>query len=191
MIRINLLPIKQLKRRQQNRAHFFTWIGSFVIVVLVVLALFGVMSKQVTAKINEKNALNRKKAEYDSTIKLINAIKADKEVIETQIQTVRTLKKGSQVAVHLLDEIARVIPNERMWIKTLDVTNNVLSISGVALDNATIANYMNTMDASKFFTDANLAGTNQIDVSGRKLKSFSLKFNINILEENKEENPGT
>jgi len=44
----------------------------------------------------------------------------------------------------------------------------------VALDNETIANYMDALNRSKYFAGVELEASEQIDRGGMKLKKFSL-----------------
>ena len=53
------------------------------------------------------------------------------------------------------------------------LTGKKLSVAGIALDNATIAQFMNSISASEYFSAATLSSSSQKVIAGAKLKSFS------------------
>ena len=55
---------------------------------------------------------------------------------------------------------------------------STLKISGTALDNATIADYMETIVTSPYFGNAELSATSSKSVSGRVLKNFALTISV-------------
>ena len=60
----------------------------------------------------------------------------------------------------------------------MSFNGTILRISGIALDNATIADYMETMVTSPYFATAELSGTSTTPYQGRMLESFSLTINV-------------
>ncbi|MBU0730784.1 MAG: PilN domain-containing protein [Proteobacteria bacterium] len=126
----------------------------------------------------EKKQLENQKASYQQTIKLIDKYKADKVKLEKKLNAIKELKQGSLISVRILDEIANITPNDRLWIQSFSMSQNSIKISGIALDNATIAQYMKSVNNSEYFENATLSGTTHTAVAGRSLKSFSLSFKI-------------
>ncbi|MDH5298664.1 MAG: PilN domain-containing protein, partial [Desulfobulbaceae bacterium] len=76
------------------------------------------------------------------------------------------------------DVIADLTPTDRMWLKSLQQSPDKLAIDGMALDNATIAQYMKDLAESPFFAAANLGSTQLTQIGGKKLKSFTLTLTI-------------
>ena len=180
MIRINLLPIRQIKKRQRNRQEIFVFFISLILIA-VAISTYGLI---LVHKIEDLNAqvssLKKKKDSYLPTIKLIEDLKKEKKILQAKLDTIKTLKKNSQITVRILDELARKTPSNRLWLTSLSQANDKLKLSGVALDNATIAQYMNDLTKSNIFIDAELANSSQTAVAGRKLKSFSLSLTIRM-----------
>jgi Tfp pilus assembly protein PilN len=77
-----------------------------------------------------------------------------------------------------MDELARLTPSSRLWITRMTFNGSILKISAMALDNATVADYMETIITSPYFRSAQLSGTSTKGVSGRQLKSFSLTIGV-------------
>lgn len=178
MIYINLLPIRQLKKRQQLYQQTF-----ILLTILVVLfVLMGMTAISMTGKAeNIKEAvkeLNKEKATYNRIIAQINQLKKDKQTLEDKLVAIKKLKQISQQPVRILDALASLTPSDRLWINSLRQSPTQLNISGIAQDNATIANYMDKLTESPYFSDARLGSTRLTQVGGRKLKSFSLTITI-------------
>ena len=178
MIQINLLPIRQIKKKIQARKNVL----GLGITLLAVLALLGVVALVLGFKVGELKAsiatLNKEKAKYQTTINQIERLKKDQTLLETKLNTISQLKKGSQLTVRVMDELATLIPSSRLWISSMSFSGSILRISGIALDNATIADFMEIIVTSPYFATAELSGTSTTGYQGRLLKSFSLTIQV-------------
>ena len=178
MVRINLLPVKQIKKVLKARNEVISFLLALLALIVVILGL----AFSRIARIDDLNAtindLKMEKNSYQSTINEIEKLKKDKATLETKLATIKKLKKGSHVTVKILDEIAKLTPANRMWLKSLNQTPGLLKLSGVALDNETIAQFMRLLKDSPLFTDADLVNSSLVVVGDRKLKSFSLTCSV-------------
>jgi len=178
MIYINLLPVRQIKKKIQARNKVL----GMGISLLGVLAILGLVALVLGFKVGELKAsikdLTKEKAKYQTTINQIEKLKIDQKLLETKLNTISQLKKGSQLTVRVMDELANLTPSSRLWITKMTFNGSILKVSGIALDNATIADYMETIITSPYFRSAELSGTSTKGVSGRQLKSFSLTIPV-------------
>lgn len=178
MIHINLLPVRQIKKKIEARNK----IMGLGLTLLVVLALLGVVALVLGFKVDGLNAtiaaLQQEKAKYQTTINQIEQLKKDQALLETKLNTISQLKKGSQLTVRVMDELAALTPSSRLWLNSMSFNGSILRISGIALDNATIADFMETIVTSPYFATAELSGTSTTGYQGRQLKSFSLTINV-------------
>ena len=178
MIRINLLPIKEIKKKLRLRHELFIFSLSFLGILVVVGIVSLGMTQKVSALQKEIQTLEDKRKSYGPILKEIDKLQKDKKLLETKLQTIESLKSDSQLTVRILDEIANRTPTSTMWLTALKVSATSLQLTGVALDNATIAQYMRALEASDYFAPPELANTSQTVVGGQKLKSFSLTLGI-------------
>ena len=152
------------------------------ITLLAVLAVLGLVALALGFKVDELNAsiarLNKEKAKYQTTINQIEQLKKDQALLETKLNTISQLKKGSQLSVRVMDELATLTPSSRLWLNSMSFNGSVLRIQGIGLDNATIADFMETLVTSPYFASADLSGTSTTGVQGRQLKSFSLTIGV-------------
>lgn len=178
MVRINLLPVRQIKRRQQAVNELLIFCLAFVGLLVVGTMVFGITLHKVNTLKEDIAALKIEKNSYNKILKQIEELKKKKKSLEAKTATIEKLKKGSQVGVRILDEVALRTPSNRMWLKSLKQSANSLKLAGVALDNATIAQYMYSLAGSKIFVTADLDNSSQTEVAGQKLKSFSLSVGV-------------
>lgn len=178
MIRINLLPVRQIRKKQRLLKEMAIF-GFLLLGLAAGLTLFGMsLGGQVGELHQHISELNAKKASFNKLLAEIRKMEKEKGLLEKKIATIRKLKKNSQLGVRVLDELASRTPTERVWLNSLKYSSGRLVISGVALDNATIAQYMKQLTASPYFADADLANSSLKVIAGNNLKSFSLAIKI-------------
>lgn len=178
MIRINLLPIRQIKKRIRTRNEVIVYAVSLAVVLAVLgIVAFG-LSHKITSLQAQNRALQQKKASYQPMLNQIAKLKRDKDALQKKVDVIKKLKQGSQLTVRILDEVANRTPTNRLWLKSLKESGGQLQLTGVALDNATIAQYMKQLSDSPFFVNADLSNSSQVDVAGSKLQSFSLTLTV-------------
>lgn len=174
MLKINLLPVRQLKKRAKAKQQLLG-MGIVFIITLALMAAVGFYQAQTIGTLtSEITALNAKKASYTPTLNKIAQLKKDREELGRKTDIIKKLKSDSSLTVRVLDEIATRVDKNRMWLESLQQQNESLSLNGIALDNQTIAQFMDNLKESPFVKDVTLSNSSQKVVSGRNLKSFVL-----------------
>ncbi len=174
MLTINLLPIRQLQQHARARNEII----GFAVLLAGFLSLLGIagviQASNAKALQTEIAQLKTTMQSYDKILAEIKKIETDKKEIENRIGIIEKLKKDSSLTVHVLDDVARTVDNRRMWLTGLDQQGSSLSMNGVALDNKTIAEFMNGLEASPVIREVNLSDSSIKKVAGQDLKSFVL-----------------
>ena len=179
MIHINLLPVRQIRERLKTRNEVAIYLASLALVAMSLSMIAMTKISAVEELKGENVVLAKKKASYEPILKEIAKLKKNKKTQETKLNVIKKLKVGAGIAVHVMDELATITPTNRLWLKNMTLAaGKNLSVSGVALDNATIAQFMNNIAKSSYFKHATLSKTSQTVVSGAKLKSFSLTIGV-------------
>lgn len=178
MLRINLLPIRQLKKRAKARNQIL----SAIVALCCLLFLLGLLGIFQTGKISslEKQIteLTRLKDSYAPILANIEKIKKQKEELERKTAIINKLRVESSLTVRVLDEVANKVDNSRMWLDSLSQEGTTLNLTGVALDNETVAQFMDKLKESPFIVDVNLTSSSLKVVSDRNLKSFVMTCSI-------------
>lgn len=178
MLKINLLPIRQLQQHARARNEIFGFVTVFIFLLVILGIIVTLQANQATAIQTETTRLNQEKQTYDKILAEIKKLEADKKELENKISIIKKLKKDSSITVHVLDEVSRKLDSTRMWLTALDQQGKSLSLTGIALDNKTIAEFMDTLDASPFISDVNLSDSSLTKVAGQDLKAFSIQCTV-------------
>lgn len=178
MLRINLLPIRQLKKRAKARNQ----IVSFATLVIFLLLILGAVAFLQSIKIKNMESqiaqLKTDKQKYAPILKEMQRLEKAKKDLENKIGVIKKLKQDSATTVRILDEVANKVDSKRMWLKSLKQEGSSLVLAGVALDNRTVAQFMDALKESPYISGVNLSDASLTKVSGRNLKSFSLACSI-------------
>ncbi|NOX25284.1 MAG: PilN domain-containing protein [Deltaproteobacteria bacterium] len=176
MITINLLPVRQIKQKIRIRNEFFSLIVGLFILLIIIFFVGYNQSININRLQTKKTALQAEKAKYDAIIAKVNKLKKQQEILKNKLAVIEKLKVSSQLPVRVLAEIAKLTSSNRMWLKSLRMANNSINLAGIALDNATIAQYMEKIKASPFFSGAELQNSSMTKVANQKLKAFTLSL---------------
>ncbi len=178
MLRINLLPIRQLKRRAAARNQIFV----FLTLLVFLLCIFGVVAFYQSTKISTVNdritELKNQKNKLAPVLKEITLLEQKKKDLESKTLIIKKLKQDSYITVHILDEVASKVDSKRMWLVSLKQAGSSLSMKGVALDNSSIAQFMDSLESSPYIGTVDLSNSSLSVVSGRNLKSFTLVCSV-------------
>lgn len=156
----------------------------FVVCLVAVLVLIGIVGFYQKSSVNrltgEIAALNAEKQRYNQILAQIKKFEEDKKLIENKIAVIKELKKSSALTVRILDEVANLTPTKRLWLDSINQSGPSLKIQGTALDNQTIAAYMDELTTSPYIQSVTLLNTAQKGYADRDLKSFQLTCSITI-----------
>lgn len=174
MVHINLLPVKEMKQRVQARQQIIAFIFVFLCVISGLVVTGLIQAASVSRLENELNTLRAEKKKYEKQIAEIKKIEKNRKLLEKRIDIIKRLERSSALTVHVMDEVAAATPSDRMWLLSMSQAGGRLSLSGVALDNRTIASYMESLKNKSYIKDVTLSSVSGKSIAGRKLKSFSM-----------------
>ena len=184
MLKINLLPVRQLKKRAKAKQQIFGMCFLFVVALAICAFVGFIQIQQINSLESAIAGLQKEKDSFSPTLVKIEKLKKEKAELERKTGIINKLKTDSSLTVRVLDEVAKRIDNQRMWLDSLNQQGFTLRLSGVALDNQTIAQFMDNLKLSPFVTEVSLEASSLKVVSGRNLKSFQLNCNISPQQSN-------
>lgn len=180
MLRINLLPVRQLKKRAKAKNQ----IAIFCVVFLCFIVILGFISliqmHRITSIESSIADLTKEQQRLATEIAAIDKLKKDKEELERKTAIIHKLRTESSLTVHILDEVSNVVDNSRMWLTSLTQQGNSLSLTGIALDNQTVADFMDKLKTSAFIQGVELSNSSLRKISDRNLKEFSLTCAVSL-----------
>ncbi len=173
MIRINLLPHREEKRKGR-RQQFYVLLGLVSVLAAVIWFLgFSLINREISAQ-NEKNEfLKREIASLDKEIQEIKKIQEQTNALLSRKRVIEALQANRTETVHLFNELAKHVP-EGIYLRTLTQRGQQISINGYAQSNARITSLMNNLDESPLLERSTLVETKAEAVGGRRLNAFSI-----------------
>lgn len=177
MIRINLLPHREEKRRLR-RQQFYTLSALMVllgcVIGLVVHGVYGsLIERQQARNAFLKTEIENLGEQIGEIVRLreqIDALLARKQVIEA-------LQVHRGELVHLLNELARSVP-EGVVLKSLKQDGDRIMLVGHAQSNARVSHLMRNLDDSTFLERSALVEVKAVTLNNRRVSEFMLGVGI-------------
>jgi type IV pilus assembly protein PilN len=175
MIRINLLPFRKAKRRENLRMQISVFILSVVFVVIV-LAFLGIIKSGQLEDVKAKNAsLNKELKSYAEILKKIDDLKRSRKDLQGKLDVIRGLEAQKAGPVQLFDEICMAVPDGSLFLKSLsEKESGQVTMAGVAIDYDTVAQFMTNLENTKTIDTVTLKATSQTEQEQQKVCTFSL-----------------
>lgn len=175
MIRINLLPFRKAKRRENLRMQISVFILSVVLVVIV-LAFLGIIKSGQLKDVKAKNAsLNKELKSYAEILKKIDQLKSSRKDLQGKLDVIRGLEAQKAGPVQLFDEICMAVPDGRLFLKSLsEKETGQVTMAGVAIDYDTVAQFMTNLENTKTIDTVTLKATSQTEQDKQKVYTFNL-----------------
>ena len=153
MIRINLLPHRELARAARRR-QFNILLGIAVAAgVLTVVLGHSVIAARQSAQEARNAYLEQEIAKLDVQIGEIKKIREQTQALLERKQVVETLQSNRTEVVHLFDQMIRLLP-DGLYLKSFKQAGDVVTISGYTQSSARVSTLMRSLDSSPFFESA-------------------------------------
>jgi type IV pilus assembly protein PilN len=177
MIRVNLLPHREIRRRRQQK-QFFSMVGIMACVGAVVWFL---VHSSLSARSEDQVARNKYlQDEITKLDKEIDDIKKLKEMTASLLarkKVVETLQSNRAEVVHLLDEMARQLP-DGIYLKGIKQQGSKVTINGYTQSQARVSTLMRNLDASPHLENSNLIEIKATPQASARINEFTLNVNI-------------
>ncbi|WPU65537.1 PilN domain-containing protein [Peredibacter starrii] len=135
-------------------------------------------NQELSTKQAKLNSLKRKVAASKDMDKQIKELKAQEENLGKKLLAVKQAISEKRNPSNILLYIAKNIPAE-LWIKSLTIDQDKMTIKGEALDYTSIGNFVNSLRSSIFIKDANISETNStVRADKRRIETFEVVFGI-------------
>jgi type IV pilus assembly protein PilN len=191
MVRINLLPHREEKRRQRKKAFAALMVLSALIGIGIVLLVGGYNARAIAVQEQRNTVLRTAIAALDQKIARIATLKQEIEALKARQQAVEDLQGDRNQPVYLLDELVRQTP-EGVYLKGFRQDGQRVAIDGYAQSQERVSELLrNLSGGSPWLERPDLievkAGTIGLKTP-RKVVEFSLVVGIKRPREKDEDN---
>ena len=177
MIRVNLLPHREIRRRRLQR-QYFIMLGTVVGVGVAVALLVHTSLNASFEDQQKRNAyLQAEIVKLDKEIEDIKKLKEMTASLLARKKVVETLQLNRAEVVHLLDELTRQLP-DGVYLKAIRQQGPKVVINGYTQSQARVSTLMRNLDASPYLESANLVEIKAVTLGNARINEFTLAVNI-------------
>jgi type IV pilus assembly protein PilN len=177
MIRVNLLPHREIRRRRLQQQFFIT-LG---VVVLAGAGIWFVVHSSLTntyeGQISRNQYLTQEIAKLDKEIEDIKKLKEMTAALLARKKVVETLQSNRAEVVYLLDDLARQLP-DGIYLKAIKQEGARVTINGFTQSQARVSTLMRNLEASQHLEHANLIEIKAVPQGTSRINEFTLSVNI-------------
>lgn len=175
MIKINLLPTRELKRRAALLQQLYIS-GGIVVAVLGVMAGLWLWDMQTIARLEvQKETLQTELTRLKKIVAEVKAFEKREAMLKSRLETIQRLRSNQQGPVRVLDELSQGLP-EQAWLEAIDEKAGIYQVTGYALTNFAVADLLRTLQRSKQFAGADLVSSEQTQIATQAVKKFIIQF---------------
>jgi type IV pilus assembly protein PilN len=178
MIQINLLPVREAKRKADVKQNVL----ELVFALIVVGAAIGFLHSDLTAKIqtsqNRITQMQNDIEKFKPQLDQVAAFRAKKAELQKKIDVIAGLDRARKGPVRVMDELAIHTP-ERLWLDSVSTKGANLELTGQSLDNELVAGFLASLGDSPYFDNVDLNSTELGDgPDGLKVVKFKIQATI-------------
>ena len=179
MMRINLLPHRQIKRAAKQREFGLMGLMAAGAACAVVFLGWQFLSAQNNTQLERNARLETANAELDKQIADIKDLKDQINNVLERKHVVENLQTNRSQAVVILDELTRQLP-EGVYLKSIKQAGNLITLDGVADTNARVATLVRNLSVSNWMESPNLVVINAATVNNIKQNDFTVTVSLKV-----------
>ncbi len=187
MIRINLLPVKEAQRAIGRRQQLSVALLGFALALLVMVIPYILQGHAMTRLDGEIDQLRTEVAKFEEQTRDLRDLDKKRKELQAKLKVIEDLNQKRVGPVRILEDLSSATP-EKLWLVEFTDANGQATITGLALDNQTIATFMRQLQSSKYFYDVDLLETSQSEqlkvasgAAAGAFKKFIIKAHLDYL----------
>ncbi len=177
MIRINLLPHREEKRRAQQLQFIVLAVISLVLGAVIVGLVHVAISSKISYQERRNQYLKQEIAVLEKQIEEIKKLREQTQSLLARKNVVENLQSTRSDVVHLLDQMLRILP-DGIYLKSIKQSGYKISLNGLAQSNARISTLMRSIEDSPWLDSPTLIEIHATGSGATRLSEFSLTFNL-------------
>jgi len=177
MIRVNLLPHRQIRREARQRQFGLMAAFTAIVASTIVFMAYTVINARIDSQTERNARLDAAIVKLDKEIKDIQDLKDQISAMLERKQVVENLQTNRSQAVIVFDELSRQLP-EGMYFKSIKQVGDVITLEGVADTNARVATLVRNYNASTWLEAPGLVEIKAVTANGQKQNVFTLTVKL-------------
>ena len=180
MIRVNLLPHRQMRRAEKQREFGLMCVLVAVTAASVLFTCWTYIVSKIELQEQRNQRLETQIGYLDKEIAAIAGLKEQIQHVMDRKQIVENLQTDRNQAVMVLNELAAQLP-EGTYLKSIKQQGDLIELKGVADTNARVASLVHNLGQSSMLQNPNLVEIKANDNShGIRQFEFVLKITLKL-----------
>ncbi|SDY05657.1 type IV pilus assembly protein PilN [Collimonas sp. OK242] len=182
MIKINLLPHREAKRKQRKNAYFAMLALSAVIGLVTVLVVGAFIASSIANQAERNRFITAENKRLDGEIKEVATLKQEIEALKARQQAVEDLQSDRNQPVYLMDELVKQVP-EGVYLNSFKQEGQRVALNGYAQSNERVSELLRNLgNNSAWLEHPDLIEIRSANIgTGRDSKHvFSFTVNVGI-----------
>lgn len=146
MIRINLLPHREMRRERRKKDFVAVCALTGIVGAGIAFAVGMGINQQIENQDARNEFIKTENGKLDGEIKEIASLRGEIDALKARQEAVENLQSDRTTPVHLLDELVRATP-EGVFMKTLKQEDRRLLLTGYAQSNDRISELLRNLSA--------------------------------------------
>ena len=177
MIRVNLLPHREMRRRRLQQQFVVLLMGVVMLGTAVWIVVHTSLTRSYENQIGRNQFLKGEIGKLDKEIEDIKKLKEMTAALLARKRVVETLQSNRSDVVHLLDELARQLP-DGIYLKAIKQQGTRVTINGYTQSQARVSTLMRSLEASPHLENASLVEIKAVAQPGSRINEFTLNINV-------------
>jgi type IV pilus assembly protein PilN len=188
VIRINLLPHREMRRKQQQ-TQFYIMVGVVAAIGAGIwFAVHTYLEDQFQNQVARNNYLTAEIKKLDAQIAEIKKLQDQIAALRARARVVETLQATRSEVVHLLDQMVRQLP-DGVYLKSIKQTGTRVTISGFTQSQARVSTLMRNLESSPHLTQPTLIEIKAVQQPQGGLRTNEFTMSVNIVRARPEDKP--
>ena len=174
MIKINLLPYRIARKKENIRKQISIFLLFLLLTGVALVWYTQSINKQLVSIKEKTKQIDLQVVKYKEKVDQVVQIQRDLKILKAKLVIITSLKKQKKKQLMLFDGMTDLIIPTRMWLESFKTDKNSVTIKGIAFDNPTIADFMEKLEKSSFFS--------KVDLKTAKMKKFKNDITLKSFE---------
>ncbi|MCP5268025.1 MAG: PilN domain-containing protein [Zoogloeaceae bacterium] len=173
MIRINLLPHREEKRKARRQQFIVLAVLVSVLASLIVFLGYSIIDGYISTQDARNDFLKKEIVVLDKQLEEIKRLKEQAAALLARKQVIESLQGDRAEAVHLLNEMVKQVP-EGVYLKSIKQNGRTITLNGYTQSNARVSALMRNLEASQWIEAPKLIEIKAVTVDKRRVSEFSM-----------------
>jgi type IV pilus assembly protein PilN len=179
MIRINLLPHREEKRKELKNKFYSLMLFAAMIgaTILILGGLF--FNSQISAQTERNAFITKENLDLDDKIKEVASLKQEIDALKARQEAVEDLQSDRNQPVFMMNELVKLAP-EGLYLSLIKQNGQRIAIKGYAQSHAVVGIFINELNASKWMSKPEIIQNKAMVLGKDRDAKRVIEFEMNV-----------